>query len=94
VPLFSLPLLLLLSVCFLLCQVFALMKERDALKRAAAGSGAAADGPDVRRLEAELKQKDELVTQVRSMRCGFHPHIFKMPYLYSFTPRGRQRYWL
>jgi hypothetical protein len=44
------------------------MKERDALKRAAAsaaaGSGAAADGPDARRVEAELKKKDELVTQV------------------------------
>jgi hypothetical protein len=45
------------------------MKERDALKRAAAaaaaaGSGAAPDGPDARRLEAELKKKDELVTQV------------------------------
>jgi hypothetical protein len=49
--------------------VFALKKERDALKRAAASaaasSGAAADGPDARRLEAELKKKDELVTQVR-----------------------------
>ena len=53
-------------------KVFALTKERDALKRAAAaaaagssGGGAGPGGKSSSELEAALKGKEELVTQVR-----------------------------
>lgn len=42
------------------------MKERDALKRTtAAAATAATDAAELRRLQAELKRKEEWVTQVR-----------------------------
>lgn len=56
--------------CGVLLQVFALTKERDALKRAAA-AGAAASGGDAATeaaaLNRQLHKKDELVSQVRGV---------------------------
>jgi hypothetical protein len=46
-------------------QVFALTKERDALKRvAAAGGGSSGGAPDVAALRSQLHKKEELVSQV------------------------------
>lgn len=46
-------------------QVFALTKERDALKRAAAASSAGGSGAsDVAALRGQLHKKDELASQV------------------------------
>jgi hypothetical protein len=54
-------------------KVFALTKERDALKRAAAaagnssGGGVGPGGKSSSELEAALKHKEELVAQVRDL---------------------------
>lgn len=57
---------MLLSALPIFLQVFALLKERDALKRAAATVTTTTDGSnDARKLESELQKKDELVAQVR-----------------------------
>jgi hypothetical protein len=60
-----------------LCQVFALTKERDALKRAAAAAASPGGGgsADTAALRSQLHKKDELVSQV----C----HLFDAP------PRSR-----
>jgi hypothetical protein len=52
----------------LLCsQVFALTKERDALKRAAAAASAGGDtAAEAAALRGQLHRKDELVSQVGS----------------------------
>jgi len=45
------------------CQVFALTKERDVLKRAAAGA-AGMDTAEAGKLAAESKRKEQLINQV------------------------------
>lgn len=58
-------------------QVFALIKERDALKRAAAAAASSStdNSGDVKRLEAELQKKEELVAQVRHLSLPVHVHL-------------------
>lgn len=55
--------------------MFALTKERDALKRAAAaaastGGGSSGGAPDVAALRGQLHKKEELVSQVCVRVCG------------------------
>lgn len=53
-------------------QVFALTKERDALKRtAAAASAGGSTAAEVAQLRGQLHKKDELVAQVRGWVCAW-----------------------